>query len=156
MFWSVYICAGVYISFIKKETLTQVFSCEFCEIFQNTFSYRTPRMAAPGYPKRIYAYSYLFNVVHDCIIYHHNLGYLSMWLYQHQKMGKYHCSLKFTDKKRTPEVSTSIFLDNFWKLHSFFNHPYSWILQIIAALLSPQEIPYPQPACGSFGYNHQK
>ena len=24
-------------SFIKKETLTQVFSCEFCEIFKNTF-----------------------------------------------------------------------------------------------------------------------
>ena len=28
--------------FIKKETLEQVFSCEFCEIFGNTFSYRTP------------------------------------------------------------------------------------------------------------------
>ena len=24
-------------NFIKKETLTQVFSCEFCEIFKNTF-----------------------------------------------------------------------------------------------------------------------
>ena len=24
--------------FIKKETLTQVFSCEFCEISKNTFS----------------------------------------------------------------------------------------------------------------------
>ena len=23
--------------FIKKETLTQMFSCEFCEIFKNTF-----------------------------------------------------------------------------------------------------------------------
>ena len=28
-------------NFIKKDTLTQVFSCEFCEIFKNTFSYRT-------------------------------------------------------------------------------------------------------------------
>ena len=28
--------------FIKKETLAQVFSCEFCEISKNTFSYRTP------------------------------------------------------------------------------------------------------------------
>ena len=26
----------------KKETLAQVFSIEFCEIFKNTFSYRTP------------------------------------------------------------------------------------------------------------------
>ena len=28
-------------NFIKKETLTQVLSCEFCEISKNTFSYRT-------------------------------------------------------------------------------------------------------------------
>ena len=33
-------------NFIKKETLTQVFSCEFCEISKNTFSYRTPLAAA--------------------------------------------------------------------------------------------------------------
>ena len=30
----------------KKETLEQVFFCEFCEISKNTFSYRTPPMAA--------------------------------------------------------------------------------------------------------------
>ena len=29
----------------KKETLAQVFSCEFCEIFKNTFFYRTPLVA---------------------------------------------------------------------------------------------------------------
>ena len=29
-------------NFIKKEILTQVFSCEFCEISKNTFSCRTP------------------------------------------------------------------------------------------------------------------
>ena len=28
-------------NFIKKETLTQVFSCEFCEIFKSNFFYRT-------------------------------------------------------------------------------------------------------------------
>ena len=33
-------------NFIKKETLVQVFSCEFCEISKNTFSYRTPPVAA--------------------------------------------------------------------------------------------------------------
>ena len=33
-------------SFIKKDTLTQVFSCESCEIFKNTIFYRTPLMAA--------------------------------------------------------------------------------------------------------------
>ena len=30
----------------KIETLAQVLSCEFCEISKNTFSYRTPPVAA--------------------------------------------------------------------------------------------------------------
>ena len=29
-------------NFIKKETLAQVFPCEFCEISKSTFFYRTP------------------------------------------------------------------------------------------------------------------
>ena len=33
-------------NFIKKETLTQMFSCEFSEISKNIFSYRTPPVAA--------------------------------------------------------------------------------------------------------------
>ena len=33
-------------SFIKKETLAQVFSCEFCEIFKNNFFQRTRTVAA--------------------------------------------------------------------------------------------------------------
>ena len=33
-------------NFIKKETLAQVFSCEFFEIFKNTFFYRTSPVAA--------------------------------------------------------------------------------------------------------------
>ena len=31
---------------VKKETPAQVFFCEFCEIFKNTFFYRTPPVAA--------------------------------------------------------------------------------------------------------------
>ena len=34
-------------NFMKKEILTQVFSCEFCEIAKNTFSFRTSPVAAP-------------------------------------------------------------------------------------------------------------
>ena len=30
---------------MKKETLAQVFSCEFCEIFKNTFFYSTHPVA---------------------------------------------------------------------------------------------------------------
>ena len=33
-------------NFIKSEALAQVFSFEFCEISKNTFSYRTPPLAA--------------------------------------------------------------------------------------------------------------
>ena len=36
-------------SFIKKEALAQVFFCEFCEIFKDTFFYRTPPVAASGF-----------------------------------------------------------------------------------------------------------
>ena len=32
--------------FIKKETLPLMFSCEFCDLFKNTFLYRTPLVAA--------------------------------------------------------------------------------------------------------------
>ena len=32
--------------FIKKETLAQVFSCEFCKISKSTFPHRTPLVAA--------------------------------------------------------------------------------------------------------------
>ena len=35
-------------NFIKKEAPALVFSCEFCEIFKNTFLYRTPPVAASG------------------------------------------------------------------------------------------------------------
>ena len=40
--------AGATCNFIKKEALSQVFSCEFCEIFKNSFFYRTPPLAASG------------------------------------------------------------------------------------------------------------
>ena len=33
-------------NFIKKETLAEVFSCEFCEISKSTFFYKTPPVAA--------------------------------------------------------------------------------------------------------------
>ena len=33
-------------TFIKKETLAQVFSYKFCEIFKNTFFYGTPPLSA--------------------------------------------------------------------------------------------------------------
>ena len=38
-------------NFIKKETLAQVFFCEFCEISKNTFFYRTSLVVASVYEK---------------------------------------------------------------------------------------------------------
>ena len=39
-------CSPEDCNFIKKETLAHVLSCKFCEISKNTFSYRTPPVAA--------------------------------------------------------------------------------------------------------------
>ena len=62
------------------------------------------------YPKRIYAYWYLSKVVDGCIIYHHNFGYISMWLYQDQKMWKYHFFLEIYKQKEDP-----------WNFHKHFS-----------------------------------
>ena len=40
--------------FIKIETLAQVFSCAFCDISKNIFSYRTPPVAASVNEKFIF------------------------------------------------------------------------------------------------------
>ena len=37
-----------------KKTLAQVFSCEFCEISKNTFSYRAPLVAASKFIKGLW------------------------------------------------------------------------------------------------------
>ena len=52
-------------NFIKKESLAQVFSCEFCEISKNIFCYRTPPVAAPIYKKQ---WNSFFGLVH-CVKY---------------------------------------------------------------------------------------
>ena len=41
-------------NFIKKESLTQMFSCEISEIFKNTFFYRTPATVASFMTSNIY------------------------------------------------------------------------------------------------------
>ena len=38
--------AGGACNLFKKETLAQVFACEFCQISKNTFLHRTPLVAA--------------------------------------------------------------------------------------------------------------
>ena len=46
-------------NFIKRETLAQVFFCEFCKISENAFSYITPPVAASEvYEKNSFTYSF--------------------------------------------------------------------------------------------------
>ena len=60
--------SGLGLQFIKKETLVQAFFCEICEIFKNTFFYRTPPVAASGsslkkmFKKRLRHRCFLVNV----------------------------------------------------------------------------------------------
>ena len=39
--------------FLKIPQNSQVFSCKFCEIFKNTFFYRTPPLAASESPEQV-------------------------------------------------------------------------------------------------------
>ena len=49
-----YLCQSLLTcNFIKKETLAQVSSCEFCEIFKNTFFSKTPPVAVLDHVARI-------------------------------------------------------------------------------------------------------
>ena len=59
-----HLCQSLFFNkvFIKKETLAQVFSCKFCETSKNTFSCRTPPVAAT------ILVLYLF-ITHPCIFY---------------------------------------------------------------------------------------
>ena len=41
-----FIKIGVDLQLCSKETPAQVFSCEYCELFKKSFSYRTPLVAA--------------------------------------------------------------------------------------------------------------
>ena len=64
-------------NFIKKETLAQVLSCEFCEISKNTFCYRTPLVAASEY-KSFYSF-----YDHSLIILIHYIFHLYPTMYSH-------------------------------------------------------------------------
>ena len=48
-------------NFIKKETLVQVFSCEFCEIFKNTYFEEHLRTTASGFMFFVFLKPYSYN-----------------------------------------------------------------------------------------------
>ena len=70
--------------FFKKETLAHVFSCEFCEIFKNSFLYRTPLVTAS---KRTYFHAsvqYLQGLIED----HAGRRYQKNTLVNHMEVTK--------------------------------------------------------------------
>ena len=54
-------------NFIKKETLAQVFSCEFCAIFKNIVFHRTPPATASAASASLKSKMKLFVLVHRVI-----------------------------------------------------------------------------------------
>ena len=40
-------CQSLFFNKVEKETLAQVFSCKFCEMFRNTSFHRRPPVTAP-------------------------------------------------------------------------------------------------------------
>ena len=65
-------------NFIKKETLAQVFSCEFCEISKNTFYHRTPLVAASVH---LILYHFYLVLMHSVNILAHILFHYFFSLY---------------------------------------------------------------------------
>ena len=49
---------------LLKETPTKVLSCEYCEIFKNSFSYKTPLVAA-SVMQKVYQYDFDILIVQD-------------------------------------------------------------------------------------------
>ena len=47
-------------NFIKKETTTQIFSCEICEIFKNTYIQKYLLTTISDFPNPAYSFSSLF------------------------------------------------------------------------------------------------
>ena len=55
--------------FIKEESPTQAFSCEYCEILMNRFFYRTPSVAACGFHVGFIIDLFFFLKVHTSKLY---------------------------------------------------------------------------------------
>ena len=53
-------------NFIKKETLTQVFPCEFFKIFKNTYCYRTPLVATSEFDNKENRTTIVFVSLESC------------------------------------------------------------------------------------------
>ena len=66
-----HLCQSLFftLNFIKKETLAQVFSCKFFKISKNTFSYRTPQMAATVLGLYLFiTHPCIFNIFHQIVL----------------------------------------------------------------------------------------
>ena len=81
-----------------KETLAQVFSCEFCEISKSTFSYRAPP-ATTSYLNKIR--SYLKNIIN-------NLKIFNTWKVQLTKTNNFTSSIDSDEERVMHSKSNNV------------------------------------------------
>ena len=60
-------------NFKKKQTLAQVFFCEFCKIYKNTFCYRTPPVATSVHKIKVIQKRALRFMLHNYESYYEDL-----------------------------------------------------------------------------------
>ena len=74
-------------NFIKKETLTQMFSCEFCETFKNIYFYKTHLVAASCYIRSV---AHLHDHDHYTLSKRQNESFWCQGLFKYFNSLKYH------------------------------------------------------------------
>ena len=83
-------------NFIKKETVAQLFSCEFCEISKSTFSYRTSLLAA--------SVNSLYNTVTKVFVFSYSNHLIANFVFKYFSYSKQINLKKHFLSKQSPEV----------------------------------------------------
>ena len=112
-------------NFIKKETLTQMFSCEFCGISKNTFFYRAPPRDCLYRFSNRYIYQQSFTSGYLFLFFFRNSLEPSFWLlflffffflYTSKfQLGRNCCFENFSHYFILKESAVHLFIGMFWK-----------------------------------------
>ena len=80
-------------NFIKKETLPQVFSFEFCEISKNTFPYRTPPVAASELFQYGIMSSFSISFLNNFLYEYYGVPFVTLHLHMKDKLNIFGASI---------------------------------------------------------------
>ena len=98
-------------NFIKKETLTRLFSCKFCEIFKNTFFYRTPLVVLSVInPSNFFFYRVLCRVSFYCLVHClvHFTAFLSLFSIFHRSGRRKTVAEAYSEPSQTSTVEFTL------------------------------------------------